>query len=372
MTYATLLTPPTLGAIAVIQIAGPDATQVVAGMATNPRVPTLAPRQTARSDLAESGDILDDALIIRICEHSWEVHVHGGTAVVDAVLRAAATLGAATTSPEMARGQGSFGVGLAADVALVLPQALTLTGARLIAAQADGGLAAWARHWREAVTAGRLWQLHAAVQWLLTRSADLGRLLTPPRITLVGAPNTGKSTLANALFGRPMAITSNTPGTTRDWIDGQTVFVCGEVHVPVLLVDTAGIRETPDRLEQESIARTRQQAERAELVILVLDATGPGAATGFPACDLIALNKCDLLPDVPALRGCVPIIPVSAKTHDGLAELMSAAVEALDLADIRAEEPFAFAPGQRALLEEMQHAANVSQAQALLNTLLEA
>jgi tRNA modification GTPase len=383
MTAAVLLTPPAMGAIAVIRIAGPDARAVVARLASSRRVPSLVAGQTARTNLVHGDDLLDDALAVCITEDAFELHLHGGTAVVDATFAALAAGGAEVLTSAAARMRGFFGAGIAADLTLALPQAGTLTGARLLACQTDVGLAAWANGWRARLAANpqALWQFHSAAQWLLTRSAHLAHLLTPARIALIGPPNAGKSTLANALLGRPFAITSDTPGTTRDWIDAATTFVHGDIHIPVTLVDTAGIRETPDALERESIARTRRQAGLADVVILVVDAAdeplleetfGPASRFSPDSYDLVALNKCDLLARLPAIPVAVPVIPLSARSHAHLPTLMSATLQQLDLADISADEPFAFAPRHTALLRALAFAADGEEALALLNTLLTA
>jgi tRNA modification GTPase len=379
MTAAVLLTPAGVGAIAVVRVAGAGAREVVARLAASARVGGLSVGQMARTDLVHKGDVLDDALAVCVGADALELHVHGGVAVTDAVLRALAELGAARVDVAEARGRGIFGTGVAADVMLALPRAVTLTGARLVAAQVEGGIAAWARGWLGSLGRQNLWQYQSAAQWVLARSESLAHFLDPPRVALVGAPNAGKSTLANALLGRPVAITSDLPGTTRDWVDAATTFVHGDVQVAVTLVDTAGIRETADPLEQESIARTHRQAGRADVVVRVVDAlvrAGLGAVagggSGRGACDLVALNKCDLVERPPRVDVGVPVVAISAKCGDRLSELMSAVLRQLDVVQIMPGEPFAFCERQRELLGGMVACGEVAAAKVLLDTLLEA
>src|SRR5205814_10504480 len=89
-------------------------------------------------------------------------------------------------------------------------------------------------------------------------------LLHPPRVAIVGAPNVGKSTLANQLFAQERSITADLPGTTRDWV-GEIANLDGLV---VQLVDTPGIRDTSDAIERQAIDRSRHQIEQADLVVL--------------------------------------------------------------------------------------------------------
>ena len=101
--------------------------------------------------------------------------------------------------------------------------------------------------------------------------AALWWLLHPPRVAIIGAPNVGKSTLANQLFAQQRSITADVPGTTRDWV-GELANLDG---LAVLLVDTPGVRETDDAIERAAIARSLEQVRSADLVIVVLDAARP-------------------------------------------------------------------------------------------------
>ncbi|MEQ9199911.1 MAG: tRNA uridine-5-carboxymethylaminomethyl(34) synthesis GTPase MnmE, partial [Rhodospirillales bacterium] len=148
------------------------------------------------------------------------------------------------------------------------------------------------------------------------------------RLAIVGEPNVGKSRLLNALAQREAAIVSEIAGTTRDVI---------EVHLdlagfPVMLADTAGLRETSDPVEREGVLRSRQRIAEADLVLHVFDARGGLPAEKIEANDIPALliaNKTDLLAD-PGKRQA-GIISLSAVTGEGIAELLQAIIGRLDL-----------------------------------------
>jgi tRNA modification GTPase len=158
------------------------------------------------------------------------------------------------------------------------------------------------------------------------------RLREGAYVALVGPPNVGKSTLLNLLARREAAIVAATAGTTRDVI---------EVHLdlsglPVTVADTAGLREAAgDEIEAEGVRRARERAERADLRVLVADATAPGEAAALLALwpdgtravgTLVVANKCDLLAGAPPPReiGGLPALAVSLRTGRGVGSLLAA------------------------------------------------
>jgi len=106
----------------------------------------------------------------------------------------------------------------------------------------------------------------------LLRTANEGQILRRGiRAAIVGRPNAGKSSLLNQLLGHERAIVSPVPGTTRDTIE-ETANIRG---LPVVFIDTAGLREARDELEQEGVRRSRESLARAEFILQVLDASAP-------------------------------------------------------------------------------------------------
>jgi tRNA modification GTPase len=151
-------------------------------------------------------------------------------------------------------------------------------------------------------------------------TAGQGRILREgARTVLAGAPNAGKSSLLNALLGCERAIVSATPGTTRDTIE-EVINLQG---LPLRLVDTAGLRESADAIEQEGVARTRRMVETADLILEVVDASQPpGPRVPLPeetgAQHLLILNKADLGIH-PAWTGGVPLSCLTGAGMDALA-----------------------------------------------------
>jgi tRNA modification GTPase len=132
-------------------------------------------------------------------------------------------------------------------------------------------------------------------------------------VVILGAPNAGKSTLLNALAGRDAALTSEIAGTTRDIIEVR-MDLSG---LPVMLLDTAGLHETDDRLEQMGMERALQRADRADLRVFLLREEGEALPMTPKAGDLVVLGRADQ-------RGPSAALAVSGLTGQGLDELVSA------------------------------------------------
>jgi tRNA modification GTPase len=150
----------------------------------------------------------------------------------------------------------------------------------------------------------------------LATADQAARLREGFTIVIAGPPNVGKSTLMNALAGRDVAITSPIPGTTRDLIE---VFLDLSGY-PVILVDTAGIRESCDPIEQEGVARARRRAESADLTLWLNDCAGAEApGMGCPA--LAVRTKIDLVESNTPAAGAADLA-ISAKTGAGVDRLL--------------------------------------------------
>jgi tRNA modification GTPase len=153
-------------------------------------------------------------------------------------------------------------------------------------------------------------------------SADAAaRLREGFTVVIAGPPNVGKSTLMNALAGRDVAITSPVPGTTRDLIE---VFLDLRGY-PVILVDTAGVRESHDPIEQEGVARARRRAESADLILWLNDrADDLGPSLG--SATLVVRTKMDLKQADPS-AGKPAGVAISAKTGAGVDRLLDVIAE---------------------------------------------
>jgi tRNA modification GTPase len=179
------------------------------------------------------------------------------------------------------------------------------------------------------------------------QGARAGRILREgARVAIVGRPNVGKSSLLNALLGEERAITTDIPGTTRDTLE-ESLIVGG---VPIVILDTAGLRESADVVEQIGVERTRRAAERADLILFVYDLTAPdwdadralleSLPTRTPK--LLVGNKVDAAASERATlrpKRLPDTVLISALTGAGLDALQEAILTALELQRIGEETP---------------------------------
>lgn len=150
------------------------------------------------------------------------------------------------------------------------------------------------------------------------------RLRSGLDIAIVGPPNAGKSTLLNRLAGREAAIVSARAGTTRDIIELQMDLG----GYPVILADTAGLRDTSDEIEREGVARARTRAERADLKLIVIDAAYwpavPAEVAGLIGADsIVVVNKVDRPAAALESRAGAPVLAISARDGLGLDALIA-------------------------------------------------
>jgi tRNA modification GTPase len=170
----------------------------------------------------------------------------------------------------------------------------------------------------------------------LARSYAAGRLIQEGiRVAITGRPNVGKSSLFNSLVERERAIVTDIPGTTRDTLT-EAIDLDG---IPVILTDTAGLRDTTDGIETLGIERTRRAMSDSDLVLVVLDGADEFAPPDQKLLDqtentrrLVVMNKSDL-PGFSVSRSCIEElqpINVSARTGEGLTALRAAILASLN------------------------------------------
>jgi tRNA modification GTPase len=354
MQDATIFAPATASGragIAIIRISGPRVLDALAALAVAPPAPRHATRARFRD--AATGETVDNGLVLFFPgpasvtgEDVAELHLHGSRAVLDAitaVLSRVPGLRLAEPGEFTRRGFEHGKLDLTEAEAIAdLVAAETAAQRRQALRQLDGELGrlygGWARRLLQVIA-----HLEAAIDFpeedlpqglddgarheVVELQAAIAEHLADNRageilrdgvsIAIVGPPNAGKSSLLNMLARRDVAITSATAGTTRDVIEVRLDLG----GYPVVLADTAGLREARDAIEAEGVRRARARADAADLRIVVFDAARPeemASVEGLTEGALLVANKSDL--GASAVAGA---LGVSVRTGAGIDALLS-------------------------------------------------
>lgn len=279
-----------------------------------------------------------------------EVHCHGGEAALqviqDSLLQSGCIL-----DGSLVPGQSDDPISVQAWEAMIL--ARTRRGALLMLSQYHGALRKELNRARDALEQG---DVREAVQCLeeLERWGDLGCHVTNGwKVGLVGPPNAGKSSLVNALLGFRRSIVDDQPGTTRDLVSADTAWD----GWPVQLIDTAGLRETSESLEQEGVDRVWERQGEIDLLLLVFPGDQPWSPDAqrlheaFPHA-LIVYNKSDLGRTSSGPTGPAGLA-TSAVTGAGLDVLIEQVLQRLVPSSPRTEAALPFTEVQVSLVREL-------------------
>jgi tRNA modification GTPase len=368
-TIAAIATAKGAAALGIVRISGPKAGAILdlvvprAHAASRPRRVIAATAYNPNSDKP-----IDDVLCFYCSapgtatgEDTAEIHGHGGPIVMKKLLDATLEAGARVAQP------GEFTYRAFRNQRLDLTQAEAVMGligaqseraAHVALRQLDGDLGrSLENEFDELIAvsaqieagldfpdedlpiseaeelASRLERVSDRLEKLQSSFALGSRITEGARVAIIGPPNAGKSSLLNRLVGEERALVDDSPGTTRDVVEAR-----GEAEgIPLVFLDTAGLRKRAQRVEQRGIEKTLETAKKADLVLLVLDGasgneTSTDALSYLPALAsqnlLIAVNKSDLpewrdRTDLPFDKEKTPSprVAISALTGDGIQTL---------------------------------------------------
>lgn len=350
-TIAAIATAPGAGGVGIVRLSGPASRAIAEGICAR----RLRARQAAHARFRDDNGTIDDGIVIWFAapasytgEDVVELQAHGSPVVLAQLLQRCLKLGARQARPgeftERAFLEGKLDLAQAEAVADLI-SAGSQAAARAARRSLDGEFSRRITDLVEQLTQLRMY-VEAALDFpdedidflaapelgerlratcgslaVLMREAGRGkRLMDGLHVVIIGAPNVGKSSLLNALADEDRAIVSDIAGTTRDLLR-ETLDLEG---VLLTLVDTAGLRDSPDSIEAEGIRRARAELQRADVVLVVLDSD---ASAGLPtdmareipegARVLWLHNKADLRPPSSNVVQ-IDHFAVSARTSLGL------------------------------------------------------
>ncbi len=289
VTRVARLTPAMPAAIATIAVWGPQSVDAVEKHLRSPRGDTVILKSGAvRYGLWNpSTEMAAEQVVVCLTDVDCvEIHCHGGNAVCEMIFRDLIASGCVRTESQLLPTAEQSEIEREAADDLIL--ATTDRAAAILIDQLNGALeGAIAELSERKLREGRD-SIKEHVRELLDWS-ELGLHLSKPwQVVLAGPPNTGKSSLMNAILGAQRSIVHHEPGTTRDWVEGLTAID----GWPVAISDTAGVRESRDQIESEGVRRSMRRVQEADLVVMVVDSTVGGPRRMMKFSRLQRANAC--------------------------------------------------------------------------------
>lgn len=346
---ATLLTAPGSGGIAVVSLTGQSCEKILAKIIDATKIASLKTGQLSLVILNDSeGERIDEALICKT-KTGFEVNIHGGPAVTRKTLntfeKLGATLNQTTNSNFCAKHPNFQNDAIGAELFELLPFAQTPMVACALTSQWSAGLSKLCKKALcEFETEHKLSaETESALQDARNRFSQYQKLATPANVVLAGAPNAGKSTLANLLTAREVSIVHDLAGTTRDWVR-ELAIING---LPVMLTDTAGLFATDHHVDALAVTRAQKQIESADLVLLLCADQKLNLPDWVHATNILNVaTKCDIhTPPADAE------IQISALTGSGINTLKSAILKQIGLENFSPQDAAAFTKRQHNLLK---------------------
>lgn len=345
-------TAPTPGAVGILQLHGPGTGATIEQLTMRPAPP---PRRVALRDFGG----IDQGLVVlgEAVGACWaQLMPHGGPRVIRALADRLLACGAMLADePEARAVYPEAASPIEADVLLAIARSPSPAAIDLLAAQPR----LWGGWFRAKDRKNGRAKDSECLDFPLFRSSALALLLAPPTVAVVGRPNVGKSTLTNTLHGRAVSIVADLPGTTRDWVGSlvelQSSRGPARRGVAVKWLDTPGLRDSGDAVEQRAIEVARRVIRGAEVLIALRDPRTdwpePAALPREP--DLWVMNKCDEA-EAQAGGGAAEAgsgrdhpMRVSALHDHGVTALADAVLGRLGLADLAADRLWPFSPTLR-------------------------
>ena len=379
-TLAAVMTGSGTSAIATLEILGPQAYAITSRLFTPYSQQTFGfqPGKIWVGTLHDQDSLIDEVTVGCEGEDHAAIHCHGNPLIVESIMALLKTHDVTLVSPTEFQAKLLTQTNLTLcqqETRLAQADCKTLLGVRLLKEQFNSGLYTWAQDQLNDVTI-RIEILHEQCQSILAQSQIARHILYGATVVLIGPPNSGKSTLLNALSGQDAAIVTDIRGTTRDWIEAD----CRTDTLLLHLVDTAGLDTLltqQSHLDKTFQERTLSVIQQADLILFVLDSHDPTShiesswLEALPDCPRITvLNKSDLTCEMKSRHDTDKTVRISAKNEIGLNDLLDQIEQTLQVKDFNLTQPLCITPRQQQCLESILSAQTLAKFETNLTSLL--
>jgi tRNA modification GTPase len=373
------------GAIATVQVFGDSAQAALTKVFKPARVKSAQFRtgNILLGAITDGDKTIDQVTIGCEAPELFAIHCHGNPLIVEMIMQRLQNAGASLLSAEQLRtkilsAQGQKNT-IAVEAKLAQLKAKTLEGTKIIANQIDAGLSKRAQDWLKSIEETPLEEIKTEAIRILETSKIAKLIIYGCIAVLTGPPNSGKSTLLNALAGRQKAIVTDIKGTTRDWIEAT----CQLGPLCLTLIDTAGLEDgsadTYDTIGAVAQKKTSEILKEANLVLLVLDISQPAEEFDDHFIESIngkriitILNKSDLPPRFDTSQPPKILsntVKISAKEGTGIEDLKHKIQQTSGVTNIDLQQPICFTDRQENLLEQLINTQSKQQAVSIIGEL---
>ncbi len=385
--FAAVMTGKGTGAIAVIQVFGDSAEDIIKKIfkPRGKKPVILKPGKILLGTTANGSKTIDHVAIGCEEPNSFAINCHGNPLIVADIMQLLQLHGAKLITAEQLLAktlttQKPINT-IALEARLAQPKAKTIEGAKIIANQIEGGLSRKIAEWLQNINTISLKQITADAERILEISQTAKLIIAGCKAAIVGPPNSGKSTLLNCLCGKQKAIVTDIKGTTRDWVSAR----CQIGSLSIELIDTAGLGEKltilpKDIIEKASQEKSVQILQEADLVLLVLDNSQTSEQLDGRLLEKIAdkkvltvLNKSDLptkfdAGKLPQILGNT--VQISAKFGTGIENLLEKVLQLCGVADFDLKLAVCITGRQENLVKQLSYAKSRSKAASIITELL--
>ena len=370
---AGLTTARAIAAISSIQLVGDGAADILKGIfrSAGKEDADFSKGQILHGFIFDSKQDIDEVIIGCEDKGSFSINCHGNPLIVENILELLRKHGVKITTPQeilIYLGREKHGDNtIAIEADLAITQSATLDGARIIAHQTKMGLLQTAEWWQKNLDVFEIDDIKAGAERILADSDIADLFIRDVKIVLAGPPNSGKSTLFNYLCGREKAIVTDIAGTTRDWLSAQIRLK----KIQAEFFDTAGLDDAmsgENTIDAQSQGQAKELIEMADLVLFIVDCTNPAivmAGLTESLKKLVVFNKCDL-----GRKSSAAGLEISAKTGQGVDELIVAIEQKLGVLDFDVKKTVCFTLRQRKILQQIAAVKAKQPAERLITELL--
>ena len=365
---ASLLTARTAAAISSIQLAGTGAEDILKRIfkSAAKQEPDFSQGRILHGFIFDAARDIDEVIIGCEGRDNFSINCHGNPLIVENILELLKNHDVKIVEPNemmIFLGRQKYGdntIAIEADISAA--QSATYDGARIIVHQTKAGLFDTAKKW---LKASEQEDIKNEAKRILADSRIAEYFIKGAKIGIAGPPNSGKSTLFNYLCGRQKAIVADIAGTTRDWLSAQIRLK----KIMAEFFDTAGLDENltaKNAIDVQSQAKAVELIKNCDIVLFVVDSTA--WAKAHPTIlmnELVVFNKCDLAGEL-----SFPGLKISAKTGEGITELIRVIEQKLNVADFEIKKTVCFTDRQRKILRQIVKSDTKQQIDELITELL--